>query len=172
MKTRNLTLTALLFLASGAAIAKAPDFLSPEYVLANLTKDVTTRADVIRLFGEPVRRQVRVSSDSGSIEYLVYTNNPPRQAERPRRKGTGLGGLLRSARGVAGDVAAVTGRNYYGSDTADALRRAEHAANAVDRVSAAAATSEDYSSQESGDPPLSLTIELRNGVVTHFELGE
>jgi hypothetical protein len=171
MKAMPLILAALLMTGSTAALAQSPQVLSPDYVMGNLKKGKTTRADVIRLFGEPVHRNVRVSSESGSIETFVYTSGSRAQPAQNKRKAGGFGAFLRTARGVAGDVAAATGRSYYGSDTADALRRAEHLANAADRASTAAANTNADQSQASAGPSLTLTIELRDGVVTSYEMG-
>lgn len=171
MELMKWALTTLLLLAPTTVLGQSSQALSPEYVMANLKKGVTGRADVLRLFGEPAQRNVRVSSESGSIETFVYTNGPVVQETQKKRKGGGFGAFLRTARGVAGDVAAATGRNYYGSDTADALRRAEHLANAADRASASVDNSDGSGTRANAGPTLTLTIELKNGVVTSYEMG-
>lgn len=171
MKIMKLTLAMLLLAASTTALGQANHALSPEYVMGNLKKGVTTRADVLRLFGEPVKRDVRVSSESGSIETFVYTSGPVAQEPQKKAKGGGFSALLRTARSVAGDVAAATGRSYYGSDAADALRRAEHLANAADRASASVQSSAGGAADSSASLALTLTIELKNGVVTSYEMG-
>lgn len=160
-------LLVLLLVSPDAARAQQQDVLSPQFVMQNLKKGVTTREDVLRLFGEPVQQDVSVSSESGSLETFVYTRATNAVLRKQKSSG-GFKAFLRTARGVAGDVAAISGKGY-GGEVDRTLRQAEHAANAADRISSAAGAPQDSSTSVVGRS-LTLTIRLANGVVTSYEM--
>lgn len=160
-------LLAVLFVLPNSVQAQRQDVLSPQFVMQNLKKGVTTREDVLRLFGEPTQQDVRVSSESGSLETFVYTKDTNAVLRKQKSSG-GFKAFLRTARGVAGDVAAITGKGY-GGEVDRALRQAEHAANAADRISSGADAGQVSSTSVVGRS-LTLTIRLANGVVTGYEM--
>lgn len=164
---RGVLVIALLCLPA-AVMAQSANVLAPDYVMQNLKKGVTKRADVLRLFGEPVHSDVQVSSETGSIETLIYGGAGPQATPKRKKSSGGFGAFLRTARGVANDVAGITGKSYgYGSDTARVLNKAENLANTADRFSASAASDD---ASEPAARGLTLTIQLRNGVVTSYEM--
>ena len=168
MNLLHSVLVMALLCLPGSAMAQSKNVLAPDYVMQHLKKGVTTRADVLRLFGEPVRTDVQVSSETGSVETFIYGDSGGQQGAPTKKKSGGFGSFLRAARGVANDVAGITGKGYgYGSDADRALRQAENIANTADRMSATAAAN---STSEPVTRGVTLTIRLRDGVVTSYEM--
>lgn len=183
MKVLNWMLAVMLLCLPAVGMTQSTNVLSPEYVMQNLKKGVTKRADVLRLFGEPAHTDVQVSSETGSFETLIYGGSGQQsqmnkqaqsKALRKSKASGGFGAFLRTARGIANDVAGITGKGTsYGSELDQGLRKAENLANTADRLSNAAEANAAEANADANEPTaqaLTLTIRLQNGVLTSYEM--
>ncbi|RXR01474.1 hypothetical protein [Pseudoxanthomonas composti] len=148
------------------AAAQDADIYDVAYIQSNLTVGKTTRAQVLEHFGEPTSKKATLSSAGGASETLVYVRGAPKVAQK-QKKGGGLGGMMASLRGVASDVAGVTGQNIRYDDRVRASR-VEDQANAADRLSSRLGTPAETASASAG--AATLSIQLDNGVVSSFDL--
>ncbi len=130
------------------------------YVQSNLVKGKTTRADVIASFGNPSHQKVR-ATDSGSTEVLYYQKGAQQQASG--------GGLAKTTRGlgrIAGGLARMLGNSDAAYQASKASYQADNIADGMELLGGGSGGSNAAAS----NGPSTLTIELRNGVVSSYSL--
>ncbi len=151
-----------------AAQAASPqNIFEVDYVLSNLKKGVTTKDQVLEHFGEPTKRDVKLTSEGGASETLIYLKGAPKKAAKSG--GTGFGKMMGSLRGIVSDVSSATGKNVTGTTYAqsyDAQRRAE----AADRLAARAGSAQGDAEDAGSDGASRLTIQLKDGVVSSYAM--